>query len=94
MTLRFKSFGMQVFQIATLHYEQGCSRRQDSQLKHLKILCLRRVKQSGVSAKNSNGQTKSKLWLEGRLGIVVDGTGKDLDDVKERSYELMHGYGL
>lgn len=28
------------------------------------------------------------MWLKGRLGIVIDGTGKDLDDVKSECQQL------
>lgn len=29
------------------------------------------------------------MWLKGRLGLIVDGTGKDLDDVKEECQAMM-----
>ena len=32
---------------------------------------------------------QKEMWLKGRLGIIVDGTGKDLDDVKEECQQMM-----
>ena len=32
---------------------------------------------------------QKEMWLKGRLGLIVDGTGKDLDDVKEECQAMM-----
>jgi dephospho-CoA kinase len=32
---------------------------------------------------------QKEQWLKGRLGLIVDGTGKDLDDVKEECQQMM-----
>ena len=32
---------------------------------------------------------QKEQWLKGRLGLIVDGTGKDLDDVKEECQAMM-----
>ena len=32
---------------------------------------------------------QKEMWLKGRLGLIVDGTGKDLDDVKEECKTMM-----
>ena len=31
---------------------------------------------------------EKEMWLKGRLGIIIDGTGKDLDDVKSECQQL------
>ena len=31
---------------------------------------------------------QKEMWLKGRLGIIIDGTGKDLDDVKSECQQL------
>ena len=47
-----------------------------------------------MTAKKLTDKQKS-TWLEGRLGIVVDGTGKDLDDVKNEVRLMMDmGYDV
>jgi len=38
---------------------------------------------------------EKEMWLKGRLGLIVDGTGKDLDDVKEECQAMMDmGYDV
>ena len=38
---------------------------------------------------------QKEMWLKGRLGIIVDGTGKDLDDVKSECQAMMDmGYDV
>ena len=38
---------------------------------------------------------QKEMWLKGRLGIVIDGTGKDLDDVKAECQAMMDmGYDV
>ena len=32
---------------------------------------------------------QKEMWLKGRLGVIVDGTGKDLDDVKTECQAMM-----
>tara|TARA_Y100000389_G_scaffold42226_1_gene36906 strand:- start:88 stop:795 length:708 start_codon:yes stop_codon:yes gene_type:complete len=32
---------------------------------------------------------QKEMWLKGRLGVIVDGTGKDLDDVKSECQAMM-----
>ena len=38
---------------------------------------------------------QKEMWLKGRLGVIVDGTGKDLDDVKSECQAMMDmGYDV